>query len=589
MKLHTRGSVLALMILGANSCNLSFGESPAESGQSVVRTELGSKLDEYLTRLTDLGFSGAVLAARDGTVILSKGYGLADREKGTAVTPATILPIGSITKQFTGAAILKLEMQGKLKVEDSISKYFKEVPPDKAGITLHQLLTHTAGLESDYGPSDFEEVSRDEIIRRTMHGPIQSAPGSQHHYSNAGYSLLGAIIELVSSQSYEAFLRENLFKPAGMLETGYKLPFWSSDRMAQGYRRGERWGTILERPWASDGPYWNLRANGGIHSTIGDMYKWHLALEGDKILSAVAKKKYFAPHVDEGSGDSFYGYGWVTWTTPHRSRISHNGGNGVFMADFRRYKDKGVVILGMSNNADLDFIRVAPILEKIVFGDEYATPPQAVKIDPAILQRYSGTYALPSGAKFIASVDGTRLSLRPDGQEALSLLLAGQSIDPKVATDLNERALGIVREGAKGNFRPVHEAFGGRMPLERIQTMEAEMWSHRRAMFGEYKDCQVLGTAPLPNGVLATTVRLNFADHSVTNKFLWRNGVLAGIDAEPMRAPETLVPISETRFASFELGSPTSVQVRFEVGPDGAATALIVQAQNSEVRADKSE
>lgn len=589
MKTYSFTTVCVVASVVATFSDLSQGRPPAEIGQTEVRAEVGRNLDEYLTRLADLGFSGAVLVSTDGVIVLSKGYGLANREKNIAVTPETVLPIGSITKQFTAAAILKLEMQGKLSVNDPITKYFEKVPPDKAGITLHHLLTHTAGLESDYGPSDFEEVSRDEIIRRTMSGPSRSAPGASHHYSNAGYSLLGAIVELVSGQSYETYLRENLFKPAEMADTGYKLPAWSSDRIAQGYRGGERWGTILERPWASDGPYWNLRANGGIHSTVVELYKWHLALEGDKILSDEAKKKYFAPHVDEGSGDSFYGYGWVTWTAPHRQRVSHNGGNGVFMADFRRYKANNVVIVGMSNNSDWDFTRVSPILEQIAFDDIYAMPPKAAKIDPTLLQRYAGTYALPSGAKFIASADGGRLALQADGQDAFSLLLAGEQVDSKVAGDLNERSAAIVREGAKGDFRPVHEAFGGRMPLERVQAMEGEMWNQRRAMFGAYKDCQALGTVPMPNGALTTTVRLSFAQRSVTNKFLWRNGVLAGIDAEPMATPETLVPVSETEFVSFKLGSPTSVQVRFEVGPEGAAKALAIQGKTGPIRAAKVE
>ncbi len=589
MKTYSFTTVCVVASVVATFSDLSQGRPPAEIGQTEVRAEVGRKLDEYLTRLADLGFSGAVLVSTDGVIVLSKGYGLANREMGVAVTPETVLPIGSITKQFTGAAILKLEMQGKLSVNDPITKYFDKVPPDKAGITLHHLLTHTAGLECDYGPGDFEEVSRDEIIRRTMSGPLRSAPGASHHYSNAGYSLLGAIVELVSGQSYETYLHENLFKPAEMADTGYKLPAWSSDRIAQGYRGGERWGTILERPWASDGPYWNLRANGGIHSTVGDLYRWHLALESDNILSAEAKKKYFAPHVDEGSGDSFYGYGWVTWIAPHRPRVSHNGGNGVFMADFRRYKANNVVILGMSNNADWNFTRVSPILEQIAFDDIYAMPPKAAKIDPKVLQRYAGTYALPSGAKFIASANGGRLALQADGQDAFSLLLAGEQVDSKVAGDLNERSAAIVREGAKGDYRPVHEAFGGRMPLERVQAMEGEMWNQRRAMFGAYKDCQALGTVPMPNGALTTTVRLTFAQRSATSKFLWRNGVLAGIDAEPMATPETLVPVSETEFVSYELGSPTSVQVRFEVSPEGAAKALAIQGITGPVRATKVE
>src|SRR5262249_27224274 len=154
-----------------------------------------------------------------------------------------LFSIGSITKQFTAAAILKLQMQGKLSVRDPIAKYLPNVPQDKSAITLHHLLTHSAGLESGFGPGDFEAVTRDEIIKRALASKLRSAPGKQYHYSNAGYSLLGAIVEIVSGGGYEAFLHEHLFKPAGMAQTGYRLPKWSSERLAQGYGRGgQRWG-----------------------------------------------------------------------------------------------------------------------------------------------------------------------------------------------------------------------------------------------------------------------------------------------------------------------------------------------------------
>jgi CubicO group peptidase (beta-lactamase class C family) len=266
--------------------------------------DLGRKLDQYLGRLEKLGFSGTVLVAKDGKVVLEKGYGLADRERRIPMAADSVISIGSITKQFTAAAILKLEMQGKLRVEESIGRFFPTAPAEKAAITIHQLLTHTAGLDSDYGPSDYEAVSRDEILRRVFAAPLRSAPGKEHFYSNAGYSLLAAIVEIVAGQSYERFVRENLFEPAGMHATGYKLPKWRDGQVAHGYRDGQDWGTILDKPWAEDGPYWNLRGNGGIHSTAGDMYRWHVALEGEAILSKAAKEKFFKPHVAEGPGAS---------------------------------------------------------------------------------------------------------------------------------------------------------------------------------------------------------------------------------------------------------------------------------------------
>jgi len=180
------------------------GPALAQGGKApgaVVKGELGARLDDYMTRLEGFGFSGTLLVAKDGDIVLSKGYGVADKSRGTPMTAETVISIGSITKQFTAAAILKLEMQGKLNVDDPITKYFPIVPPDKAGITLHHLLTHTAGLDEDYGGTDYEEVSRDEILKRVFSRPLKWEPGKRHLYSNAGYSLLGAIVEIVSGQT----------------------------------------------------------------------------------------------------------------------------------------------------------------------------------------------------------------------------------------------------------------------------------------------------------------------------------------------------------------------------------------------------
>ena len=287
-----------------------------------VKGELGAKLDNLMRQIAGKGFSGVLLVAKDGQIALEKGYGLANRENKMAYAPKTVFDVGSITKQFTGAAILKLEMQGKLRTHDKITKYFKDVPPDKADITLHQLLTHSAGILNALG-GDYEKITRDEVIKRALASELRYVPGTKHEYSNVGYSLLGAIIEIVTGKSYERYLHDNLFKPAGMKETGYVIPKWKRENLAVGYREdGNRWGTPLDHAWDKDGPFWNLRANGGILSTVGDLYKWHLALEGEKILSKAAQEKYFAPHIKEQpEAVSFYGYGWVTQKTSRGTKL----------------------------------------------------------------------------------------------------------------------------------------------------------------------------------------------------------------------------------------------------------------------------
>lgn len=340
-----------------------------------TENDLQAKIDTFLTRLTKNGFSGAIFVAKDGKVVLSNGHGLAYREQDISITNNTVFTIGSITKQFTGAAILKLQMMEKLSVKDPITKYFNNVPDDKKEITLHHLLTHTAGFPGAIG-DDFEAITRDEFIKLAMETKLQGKPGELYQYSNVGYSLLGAIVEIVTGKSYEAFLNEYLFQPAGMLKTGYRIPKWNADDLAHGYRGEKDWGTLLDKSWAEDGPYWHLRANGGILSTVEDMYKWHLALQGEKILSEEAKKLYYTPHVREDrDADSFYGYGWAIFTTPRNTRlIAHNGGNGIFAADFLRYIDENVVIIGMSNTSGKPAWKVTNQVARIIFGYNYFDP-----------------------------------------------------------------------------------------------------------------------------------------------------------------------------------------------------------------------
>jgi CubicO group peptidase (beta-lactamase class C family) len=342
--------------------------------------ELADKLDAWLVAAE---FRGSVLVSKGGAVLLRKGYGMADRENGVAYDADTVFCVGSITKQFTAAAILKLEMQGKLHVEDAIGKYFPNVPEDKRGITLHHLLTHTAGLESDFA-GDYDAVSRDEYVKRILASKLRGKPGEVFYYANSGYSLLGAIVEIASGLPYEKYLRDNLFLPAGMKDTGYKLPGWPPTRVAVGYHDGKRWGRITEKPWAADGPYWALRANGGVHSTLDDMLRWHTALTGDSILSAAAKDKMYRRHVQEGAGaDSYYGYGWSIAESAWGSRvIEHNGGNGTFFADFLRYVDDNLVVILSTNDSEVKGGRIAHALARLAHGDDVPVPkagPIAVK------------------------------------------------------------------------------------------------------------------------------------------------------------------------------------------------------------------
>ena len=194
--------------------------------------ETAKSIDRYLSAMEAQGFSGAIIVSKGGEVILKKGYGYANRETRQPYTPETIQTNGSITKQFTGAAILLLESRGVLSVNDPISKYLSPLSDEMKDITIHQLLTHSSGLPGGIGADD-EPIDAETYLERLKGESLQFDPGTFHAYSNTGYSLLGMIVEKVSEKSYESFLRNELLLPAGMNNTGYILPDW--DRDTNGY------------------------------------------------------------------------------------------------------------------------------------------------------------------------------------------------------------------------------------------------------------------------------------------------------------------------------------------------------------------
>lgn len=329
------------------------------------------KIDRYLSDLEAAGNSGQVLVAVDGEVY-KRGFGLADREKNVPFTPETITTTGSITKQFTGAAILKLEMQGKLKTSDLITNYFKNVPTDKQAITLHHLLTHSAGFPGAIG-DDYAAISADEFAKAAFQTPLLFEPGTSYEYSNVGYTLLAILVEKLSGMTYEQYMKKELFDPAGMQVTGYVLPDFSKEQVAVGYKNDNRWGKPTEKTWSSEGPYWHLKGNGGVLSNADDMYKWHLALADEKILSAEAKTKYYGKHVKEGAGaNSHYGYGWAIVPTPRGTdMITHNGGNGIFKSDFLRYPTEDVVIWFGTNAVNKTNRDAGWEIARMIFQPEY--------------------------------------------------------------------------------------------------------------------------------------------------------------------------------------------------------------------------
>ena len=336
------------------------------------------RINDFLSGGIANGFSGAILVARDGKIVINKGYGMADKARSIPNTPTTVFDVGSVTKQFTATAVLKLSQSGKLKVTDSLSTFFDDVPNDKADITVHQLLTHSAGLTDTIG-RDFDQISTELYFSTLFATELIHSPGSRYSYSNAGYSVLARIIELVSDQEYEQFLNENLFDPAGMTHTGYLIPDWTEDSLARGYARStfDR-GSMVTRYQEDRKVSWNLKGNGGINSTHEDMHKWYVALKQNEFFTRSKFEEMTKPHIERTSdlGYSHYGYGWgIEFSDGRTRKIAHNGSNGLFSHSFIWSLEEDVAIIYSTNAGSVAVERLGHEVDKTISNVEYLAKP----------------------------------------------------------------------------------------------------------------------------------------------------------------------------------------------------------------------
>lgn len=357
--------------------------STLSSFSQNTNKELFNKIDTYLEASVTNGFSGVILVSKKGEIILSKGYGWADRENKIPNSPSIVFNIGSVTKQFTASAILKLVEQGKIKTSDKISSYFSQTPIDKSDITIHQLLTHTSGISNRTGGFRYDEASKEQFLNEFFESELQSKPGTKHQYANANYIMLTAIIESVSGQTYSSFLNDFLFVPSQMQSTGYKSINFNTERIAHGYyynrndEKWEDWGTTQQHLPYND-KHWYSIGKGDIHSTIEDLYKWHIALKNNVVLTSKTREIQETPYAAENDKmTSFYGYGWAISKSDRETKIvAHNGSNGLYFADFVRFIDDDVVVIYITNAfLGSESENVAREIGKMIFDSNYTTTP----------------------------------------------------------------------------------------------------------------------------------------------------------------------------------------------------------------------
>src|SRR5262245_5647738 len=251
---------------------------------SQEAASITSKLDEYLSAAAKQSFTGSALISRDGKVIFSKGYGLANIELDVPNTPQTKFRLGSITQQFRASFILLLQELGKLSVQDPICKYFDNCPSAWTEITIHHLLSHTGGVPNytsfpDYRPKMMMPVTVMGMIERSKDKPLDFKPNEKWSYSNSGYLLRGNISEQVTSATYDSYMQHNICDPLKLKDTGYDHHNTILKNRATGYSRDNN--NVINSPYLDMGqPY----SAGSLYSTVEDLFVWNEALFSDKLL-----------------------------------------------------------------------------------------------------------------------------------------------------------------------------------------------------------------------------------------------------------------------------------------------------------------
>ena len=442
----------------------------------VANMDCCQTIDHYLLQIEhDKNFSGGLLIIKDGIKIFSKAYGWANKEKKTPFTPNTLASMGSITKAFTATAILKLCEQGKLSLNDSLKHFFPNCPSDKSGVTVHQLLTHSAGfhefLKDDGG--DYAKLEQPEFLLRAFNEPLSFKPGEKAIYTNVGMSILSVIIEQVSGMEYEAFLKKELFEPVEIHRIGYySPPAPTEESIAHGYQNGQDWGTI-QRHFidAGGGPYYNLKGNGGLEASLEDMFLWSNAIRDNKVLSAMSLRKMFTPHVvEEGyNGKSFFGYGCnISTTKRNTTMISNGGSNGIYFARWVRLPEEGLIFYMVTNESTINTNMVLPNVTQLYFQgkiEQDATTIQA-QFDSPLAKKIADIVEMPTTTDLETTLTKEKIVVEDD----MVLLDVGQSL---IRQSKWEKALMLYRYYTK-SYPNIVVAWNDMGDIYRMQSNKPE-------------------------------------------------------------------------------------------------------------------
>jgi D-alanyl-D-alanine carboxypeptidase len=426
--------ILALLLPFAAAA----GQAVAPQGSAVARAALVARIDslamDHVTNGPAASVAVAVVRGRD--TIVMRGYGLADRDAKRAAGPTTVYEIGSITKQFTASAIMRLVEQGKINLDDDLSKYLR-FPLQGHHVTIRQLLNHTSGIHSytskrEWASTWAQDFTPDSIVGFVARDTFDFAPGTRWLYNNTGYVLLGMVIEKVSGKPYAAYLDEQFFKPLGLKQLSYCPSHTTDTSFAKGY--SARAGALSPSAYLSmTHPF----AAGALCASVRDYLVWQRALHGGRVVSARSYQLMTTPDTLNDGKKLDYGFGLGVGQLGTHRMIAHGGGINGFTTAQLYFPDDTLSVIVFTNTDGVGPDLAARNIAASVFGLPLVQPnrpPPAVALDPAMRDKLLGTYDLNrlAGGVFTIRVfmDGSTLTAQAEGpgQGAFPMIHVGNNV-----------------------------------------------------------------------------------------------------------------------------------------------------------------
>ncbi len=527
--------------------------------------------DEHFRRADAFGFSGGLRVFQNGRVKVSRAFGFADHARRIPMGQDAVFNIGSVAKQFTAAAILRLEELGQLRTEDPIAAHLADVPVDKRGITIHQLLSHQAGLRHSMPRLD-RTPERDAAVRELLGTALIHAPGARFAYSNVGYALLAAIVDRRSDKGYERFLREQLWLPLGMLKTGMVLPDWRGAQIADGLQFTGPLPVQVKEEWSESGTTWLSRGAGGMSSTMPDLTRWAEALRTGAILSDASRRKLFWPHARmTGKQPLYYGYGWSIGSARDGScLITHNGGGGIHYDVLSIFPAQAAVVSTFNTqqrspwSVNDNFVES---LNPVLAGAPLTLPRISPSLVPA---RVAGSYALPTGEHIRLLAEGSRLKVPLDNAAALRLFAPWPMLSAADSAVLGDQSsvVATVMDGiSRGEYGPVLTRLPPDVSADGEREFWRTYWPRWTADMGGYRGAEVIGTVRADDG-LRTLVRLRFERSATVVAFVHRpyGRMFIDVISRAFFHEAYLAPAGGNRFSAFYPTTRRLIPVSFN-GP----------------------